>query len=81
MNMASTPTRAHLDPERVRRCVSQKVGYYNYAEALNAAELMMLKGICLEGCHITPYACELCNEWHVYNRVIVRVLHPKGVAH
>lgn len=78
--MASTPTRAHLDPERVRRCVSQKVGFANYSEALSAAELMMLKGLCYEGCHITPYDCELCGEWHLFNRVIVRVLWPKGRA-
>lgn len=23
------------------------------------------------GCHITPYQCDECREWHLANRVIV----------
>jgi hypothetical protein len=70
--MASSHTRLRL--RRVqRRCESQKVSYATYEEALDAAEHMMGKGLVDPGCHITPYQCDRCSQWHVANRVIVPV--------
>lgn len=71
--MASRATRHHVDQRssHFRRCDSQKVGYPSYDLALSAAELMMLAGKVSQGCHITPYQCDRCGEWHVANRVIV----------
>jgi len=71
--MASHPTRQRVDLRALgfRRCTSQKVGYRTYDEALDAAELMMQRGRVRAGCHITPYQCDRCHEWHVANRVIV----------
>lgn len=71
--MASHPTRqkVRLRDVGVRRCESLKVGYGSYDEALQAAELMMLEGRVDPGCHITPYACDRCPEYHVANRRIV----------
>jgi hypothetical protein len=40
---------------------------------LDAAEAMMLAGKVKRGCHITPYTCDACGEWHVGNKVIVPV--------
>lgn len=71
--MASSPTRASVDPSRACRCESRKVGYATYDRALDVAELMMEKGEVNPGCHITPYACDDCGEWHVANRVIVPI--------
>lgn len=73
--MASSPTRQHIraqDPG-FRKCTSMKVGYPSRAVAFDAAELMMLRGLVNPGCHITPYECAECGEWHVANRVIVPV--------
>jgi hypothetical protein len=53
--------------------VSQKVGYATRDEALTAAERQMEKGMVRPGCHIVPYRCEQCREWHTANRVIVRI--------
>lgn len=71
--MASRPTRqkVNLRDLGVRRCASQKVGFSTYEDALQAAEKMMLAGKVDPGCHLTPYACEECPEWHVANRIIV----------
>lgn len=73
--MASHPTRLHVSTRGsgFRKCISQKVGYLDYAGALDAAELMMELGKVNPGCHITPYPCEDCGEWHVANKVIVQV--------
>jgi hypothetical protein len=71
--MASSKTRRHIDPARVRQCTSEKVAYPNYERALDAAELVMLKGMVRPGCHIIPYRCPLCGEWHVANKQIVPV--------
>lgn len=73
--MGSGPTRLHLNPQKValRRCSSMKRGYQTYDQALDAAELMMLKGDVNPGCHITPYECDECQEFHVGNRRIVKV--------
>jgi len=71
--MASQKTRQRVDQRAIgfRRCTTQKVGYRTHDEALDAAELMMQKGLVRPGCHITPYQCDKCSEWHVANRVIV----------
>lgn len=70
--MASTPTRKHLNDINRHKCLSQKTCYGSRAEALDAAEEMMEKGMVWPGCHITPYECPECGGWHVFNRVIVR---------
>lgn len=54
-----------------RRCQSEKFGYGTKAEALDAAERAMLLDKVLPGCHLTPYFCLSCREWHVANRKIV----------
>ena len=59
------------------RCVSRKIGYRSYDEALTAAEEMMAVGKVHPGCHITPYVCDECAEWHVRNRTIVCVMRGK----
>ena len=71
--MASYPTRRRTLGARdyFRKCESQKVGYATYAQALDGAERLMEKGHVRPGCHITPYECKLCREWHVGNRQIV----------
>lgn len=73
--MASRPSRqkVHLRFLGARRCVSEKVGYDSYEAALQAAELMMLQDKAAPGCHITPYRCQECPEWHVYTKRIVQV--------
>ena len=70
--MASRPTRQRLDPNRLeRKCETQKVGYRTRAAALTAAERMMDAGRVQPGCHITPYLCRSCGEYHNANKVIV----------
>jgi len=73
--MATTATRLHLHPERDRfsRCTSLKIGYGSHREAFDAAEQQMEDGRVHPGCHITPYRCNECGQWHVYNRRIVEV--------
>jgi len=68
--MASSPTRLHLDVDHLR-CESHKVTYRTKADALDAAEALMLADRVSPGCHITPYLCQDCGHWHVWNRVIV----------
>lgn len=71
--MASRPTRLHIDGQRdaFRKCASQKVGYATFDEALSGAEWLMEQGRVDPGCHITPYPCADCGEWHVANRRVV----------
>lgn len=69
--MASSATRQRLDVTRCRKCLSFKIGYRTRDEALDVAERMMEQGFVKPGCHITPYHCSLCDEWHVANRQIV----------
>ena len=73
--MASRPTRAHVDVAHqwLERCPTHKRGYPSHAVALDIAEQMMDAGDVKPGCHITPYQCPSCGEWHVANRVIVVV--------
>lgn len=74
--MASNPTRKRIragsdEFERLVRCTSQKVSARSYGEALSMAERMMNRGAVNPGCHITPYLCEECGEFHVWNKPIV----------
>ena len=69
--MAAFKTRWHLDPRRVRTCVSEKVSFSSKAEALDACELAMLKGLVNVGCHLMPYLCGDCRRWHFANKQIV----------
>lgn len=75
MLVASSPTRQHIDLRdlggAVRRCSTQKIGYRTRDDALTAAERMMEAGKVRPGCHMTPYVCEECGEFHVANRIIV----------
>lgn len=70
--MSSQPTRlrVHQRMAGYRKCESQKVGFATYEAALTAAEMMMLSGRVNRGCHMTPYQCQRCDEWHVCNRRI-----------
>lgn len=70
--MASSQTRLRVR-RATRRCESYKVSYPTHDEALDAAERMMDRGLVKPGCHITPYQCDRCRQWHVANRVIVWV--------
>lgn len=70
--MATSPTRKHLTRVNKHKCASQKTCYPTKADALDGAEAMMDKGMVWPGCHITPYECEECGLWHVWNKVIVR---------
>jgi len=38
---------------------------------LDACEEMMERGLVRPGCHLTPYPCDQCSEFHITNRVIV----------
>lgn len=73
--MASNPTRLRLDVahQYLERCATHKRGFPSKAAALDVAEQMMEDGFVQPGCHITPYRCDVCGEWHVCNRVIVAV--------
>jgi hypothetical protein len=77
--MASSPTRGRVKTTTgyFRKCESLKVGYPTYAEALDAAERSMARGAVKPGCHLTPYECDRCDEWHIANRVIVPI--PRGL--
>ena len=67
--MASRPTRKHRRDGP--RCESYKISYPSYDAALDAAERLMRLGRANPGCHITPYDCDRCGAWHVFNRQIV----------
>jgi hypothetical protein len=71
--MGSSATRLRIDTAKARfsRCDSKKIGYATRAEAFDAAEILMQEGHVHAGCHITPYACDECGQWHVFNRVII----------
>jgi hypothetical protein len=70
--VASHPTRQHLRVDRLAvKCVTFKVGYATEHEAFEGAERTMLAGKVAPGCHIMPYLCADCGEWHVRNQRIV----------
>lgn len=74
--MGSSPTRSRRRDVTVR-CVSYKIGYPTYDAALDGAERQMERGHVMPGCHITPYQCDECGEWHIYNRIIVPLGRPR----
>ena len=71
--MASSPSRLRvpLDVAQAHRCESRKFGYRDKADSLDGAVRLMELGRVDPGCHITPYLCSLCGDWHVYNRRII----------
>lgn len=71
--MAAKPTRLRINVAKqyLQRCTTDKRGMPTKAEALDVAEQMMHEGRVNVGCHITPYLCATCGEWHVANRHIV----------
>lgn len=71
--MASSPTRRRVPPTVATKCESQKIGYATRADALDAAEHTMDAGRVKPGCHIMPYLCDRCGEWHVANQIIVPI--------
>jgi hypothetical protein len=78
--MASSPSRMRVRVDRLmRRCSTFKVGYATRAEALDACEAGMLAGRVSPGCHLMPYACDLCSQWHMRNVQVVG-LPPEDVA-
>lgn len=68
MKRFSANARANLP-----RCRSLKVSYTSKDEALTIAERMMLQDLVNPGCHITPYLCDWCGQWHVKNKMIVPI--------
>lgn len=74
--MASTPTRKRVSVRdfAFRRCGSYKVGYGSFEAAMTAADLMMLADRVDPGCHMTPYECDECGEWHVGNKRVVQTV-------
>lgn len=63
--------RPHLRSRSVQKCESWKRGYATRPDALDAAERTMAAGQVQPGCHLMPYECPRCGEWHVANRRIV----------
>jgi len=72
--MGSSPTRQKIRVDRlVRKCPTFKVGYATRALALDGCERAMDAGSVSPGCHIKPYLCDECSEWHLFNQRIVFV--------
>lgn len=71
--VASSPTRLTLDPDDACKCESRKMGFDTAEAAHSIVEKMMEQGHVERGCHLTPYECRDCGEWHIYNRVVVQL--------
>lgn len=70
--MASRPTRQRLRGDQIRRrCETFKVGFATREDALAGCEQAMDKGLVSPGCHLMPYLCDRCGEWHMRNHRIV----------
>jgi hypothetical protein len=79
--MASRPTRQRIRGERLaRKCETLKVGHASREAALDAAEAQMREGRVDPGCHVMPYACARCGEWHLRNERIVFSEPPANLA-
>jgi hypothetical protein len=80
--MASYPTRHHMRGDQVaRKCATTlKIGYADRAAALDACEATMRAGRVEPGCHVMPYRCDDCGEWHTRNQRIVFTEAPTNVA-
>ncbi len=73
-DVASKPTRQKVRVDRLmRKCATFKVGYRTRNDGLDAAERGMEAGRVEAGCHLMPYECERCGEWHIRNQRIVFV--------
>jgi len=69
--MGSTATRKRIDPRRLEvKCETHKIGYATRDAALDACEGQMTRGSVEPGCHIEPYRCDSCGDWHTRNRRI-----------
>lgn len=69
--MASSATRKRLRVDRdLSKCESRKLGLKSKRDAIDHAESLMEKGFVNAGCHLTPYKCEICGDWHIFNRKI-----------
>lgn len=67
--MASDDT-LRVRPFNTVRCVSKKLPFLTHEDAHQFSEYLMRKEVVKPGCHITPYECQHCGWWHVYNRKI-----------
>jgi hypothetical protein len=65
--------RQWIDLQRVSRQPCTRRGYRSRDQALDAADAWMARGEVTPGCHLTPYRCRGCRQWHLYQRRIVRV--------
>jgi hypothetical protein len=70
------PTRLRFKGPAIRniamlRCSSLKMGHASYDQAHRVAENMMTLDKVMPGCHLMPYLCTECGEWHVANKRIV----------
>ncbi len=80
--MASKPTRLSLRTDKLDvTCETGKVSYATRDRALDGAERAMEAGRVDPGCHLTPYLCGDCGDWHVRNRRIVHVPSPNLAKH
>jgi hypothetical protein len=70
--VASRATRLSIDPVKtlLSKCDSKKIGYRTFCEALDQAEAFMRLGRVHVGCHLTPYRCAACGDYHLFNRKI-----------
>lgn len=70
--MASDPTRMSVRVDRLsRKCETLKISYATRAEALDGCEQAMEADRVHPGCHLMPYECDACGEWHIRNHRIV----------
>ena len=64
-----------------RKCAATlKIGHPTREAALTACEAMMLAGRVEPGCHVMPYRCDDCGEWHTRNQRIVFTEPPTNLA-
>ena len=74
MGRYGKPTRIRIDPQRLsRRCDTQKVCHPTREAALDTCEAQMQAGRVMPGCHLVPYQCGRCGDWHVGNKTIVHL--------
>ena len=57
-----------------------KIGYATRVAALDACESQMDAGRVEPGCHVMPYRCDVCGEWHTRNQRIVFTEAPENLA-
>jgi len=67
----STRLRINVDKVLLSRCDSRKAGFATHREALDHAECLMELGRVFPGCHLSPYLCQDCGQFHIHNRRII----------